>query len=78
MKKLLILFTLLFCAPLHAQRFDGLSDDIANGDYGNLKAVVIPRHGEIIYEDYFRGTFEISSAEVTTTVELTRITGDCS
>ncbi|MDH3902027.1 MAG: beta-lactamase family protein [Xanthomonadales bacterium] len=57
MKRLPVLFALFFCAQLHAQPFDGLSDDIANGDYGNLKAVVISRHGEVIYEDYFRGTF---------------------
>ena len=56
MRKLLALFTLFFCAQLYAQPFDGLSDEITNGDYGNLKAVVISRHGEIIYEDYFRGT----------------------
>ena len=45
MKKFLVLFTVFFCAELYAQPFDGLSDDIANGDYGNLKAVVISRHG---------------------------------
>lgn len=55
MKRLLILSTLFFCAELCAQSFDGLSEDIANGDYGNLKAVLISHHGEIIYEDYFRG-----------------------
>ena len=55
MKRFLILFTLFFCTVLHAQSFDGLSDDIANGDYGNLKAVLVSRQGEIIYEDYFRG-----------------------
>ena len=57
MKKLFFLISLFLCANLYAQSFDGLSEDIADGDYGNLKAVVISQRGEVIYEDYFRGTF---------------------
>ena len=56
MKRFIILCTLFFCAELHAQPFDDLSNQITNGDYGAIKAVVISHHGEIIYEDYFRGT----------------------
>jgi len=47
---------LLFGQNLSAQPFDGLSEAIEQGVFGNLKAVVISRHGEIIYEDYFRGS----------------------
>ncbi len=39
-----------------AQPFEGLSSAIQQGQFGQLKAVVIARHGDIIYEDYFRGT----------------------
>jgi len=56
MKKLLIIVTIFICSDLYAQAFDSLSNDIANGNYGNLKAVLISHRGEIIYEDYFRGT----------------------
>jgi CubicO group peptidase (beta-lactamase class C family) len=48
---------LLLVAPgLSAQSFNGMSEAIARGDYGNLNAVVVSRHGEIIYEEYFRGS----------------------
>jgi CubicO group peptidase (beta-lactamase class C family) len=47
---------LLSGQPLSAQPFDGLSAAIEQGQFGNLKAVAISRHGEIVYEDYFRGT----------------------
>lgn len=47
---------LVFCGSgLAAQTFDGLSTAVEQGQFGNLKAVVIARHGEIIYEEYFRG-----------------------
>ncbi|MGD9020444.1 MAG: serine hydrolase, partial [Lysobacterales bacterium] len=47
----------LFCwQSLFAQQFDGLSEAVETGVYGDLKAMVISRHGEIIYEDYFRET----------------------
>jgi len=46
---------LFFGQSLSAQPFDGLSSAIEQGQFGNLKAVVISRHGEIVYEDYFRG-----------------------
>ena len=36
--------------------FDDLSQAISQGSFGNLKAVVASRHGELIYEEYFRGT----------------------
>ncbi|MEE4219470.1 MAG: serine hydrolase [Xanthomonadales bacterium] len=52
-----LLFLLLLVAPsLSAQAFDGLSEALERGDFGNIKAVVVSRHGEIIYEDYFRGS----------------------
>ena len=56
MKRFLLLPALLFCANLYAQPFDNLSSQIANGEFGNIKAMVISHHGEVIYEDYFRGS----------------------
>ena len=47
---------LLLCAPcLAAQTFPGLDDAIARGDYGQLKAVLISQHGELLFEHYYRG-----------------------
>ena len=51
-----ILVTLTFVPALEAQDFDQLGTAIAQGQFGNLKAVIISRHGEIVYEDYFRGS----------------------
>lgn len=48
--------TLMLASPLKAQNFDSLGEAIEQGNFGNLKAVIISRHGEIIYEDYFRGS----------------------
>ena len=56
MKRLLFPLLLLVAPGLCAQPFDGLGEAVASGDYGNVKGVVVSRHGEIIYEDYFRGT----------------------
>jgi len=55
MKRMLIFSFLLVVQSLAAAPFEGLSDSIARGDFGNIKALVISRHGEILYEDYFRG-----------------------
>ncbi|MCW8925727.1 MAG: beta-lactamase family protein [Xanthomonadales bacterium] len=52
----LTLAALFLASPLAAQQFDGLSSAIEQGDFGNLKAVIVSQHGEIIYEDYFRGS----------------------
>src|SRR5210317_1880358 len=54
----LILFVLLLSTDLAAQSFEGLSDAIEQGSFGELKSVVISRHGNIIYEEYFRDTSE--------------------
>jgi CubicO group peptidase (beta-lactamase class C family) len=54
--KRFLLFLLLVAPGVAAQPFNGLSEAISNGEFGNLKAVVISRHGEVIYEQYFRGT----------------------
>ena len=56
MKIRVFFLALLFAHPLCAQPFDGLSEAIELGSFGNLKAVIIAQHGEVIYEDYFRGT----------------------
>lgn len=56
MKRLLILVVTLWTPILAAQPFEGLSESIGQGSYGNLKAVIISRHGHVIYEDYFRGS----------------------
>jgi CubicO group peptidase (beta-lactamase class C family) len=51
-----ILFAFFCSQSLLAQPFAGLSEAIETGGYGNVKAVVISRHGEIIFEDYFLNT----------------------
>lgn len=56
MKKLILVFGLLVAHGLAAQPFDGLSEAIEEGNYGNLNAVIISQYGEVIFEDYFRGT----------------------
>jgi len=56
MKRLLFVFTLIVSQTIFAQSFDGLSEAIEQGSFGNLKSVIISQNGEIIYEDYFRGT----------------------
>ena len=55
MKKLFF-FALLLSQGLAAQPFEGLDDAIEQGQFGQLKSVIISRHGEIVYEGYFRGT----------------------
>jgi CubicO group peptidase (beta-lactamase class C family) len=56
MKRFLFGFTLLLSNSVFAQSFDGLSQVIEQGSFGNLKSVIIAQDGEILYEDYFRGT----------------------
>ena len=56
MKKLILVLGLLVAHGLAAQPFDGLSEAIEEGNFGNLKAVIISQYGEVIFEDYFRGT----------------------
>lgn len=56
MKRPFIIFALLFASSVAAQPFDGLSESIEQGNFGNLKAVIVSQHGDIIYEDYFRGS----------------------
>jgi len=56
MKSILFVFTLLISPNIFAQPFDDLSQAIDQGSFGNLKSVIISQHGEILYEDYFRGT----------------------
>jgi len=51
----LTLVMLFFAAALEAQDFAAISETIEQGSFGNLKAVLVSRHGEIVYEDYFRG-----------------------
>ncbi len=49
---------LLLCVSVtgQAQTFDDLDQAIRQGAFGNLKAVVASRNGEIIFEGYYRGT----------------------
>jgi len=55
MKKYLFVFLLVFQQSLFAQPFDGLTEAIEQGDFGELKAVLISRRGQTVYEHYFRG-----------------------
>jgi CubicO group peptidase (beta-lactamase class C family) len=56
MRQLALILMLLLTPGLAAQSFDGMTEAIERGDFGNLKAVILSRHGETIYENYFRGT----------------------
>jgi len=56
MKRFLFVFALLLSQAVVAQTFPGLKDVIEQGSFGNLKSVIISQHGEIIFEEYFRGT----------------------
>lgn len=56
MTRLLLILLWLWTPCLAAQTFDGLSESIEQGSYGNLKAVIVSRHGETLYEEYFRGS----------------------
>ena len=55
MKRMPLLLLLLWTPCLAAQPFEGLSESIAQGSYGNLKAVIVSRHGETLFEEYYRG-----------------------
>ncbi len=50
-----LLLSLLLVPGLALATFDGLDQAIARGDFGELKAVIISRHGEIVFEEYYRG-----------------------
>lgn len=52
----LCMIVMLYSSTSLAQTFDGLDSAIANGSFGNLNAVVASRHGDIIFEGYYRGT----------------------
>jgi CubicO group peptidase (beta-lactamase class C family) len=55
MKRALLILIICWAPHLAAEPFDGLSEAVEQGSYGNLKAVIVSRHGETLYEDYFRG-----------------------
>ena len=52
--------TLVFCwllaVPAAAVDFGDLTEQLASGQFGSIKAVVIAHGGEVVYEEYFRGT----------------------
>jgi CubicO group peptidase (beta-lactamase class C family) len=50
-----VLLALLTCPAVWAQPFDGLSDAITEGELGKIKALLVARHGETLYEEYFLG-----------------------
>ena len=47
---------LLFSGSVSAEPFEGLTEAVRSGDYGSLKAVLVARDGEVLYEHYFHGT----------------------
>lgn len=55
MKKTLLVFLLCIAQSLWAQPYEGMREAIEQGGFGSLKAVIVSRHGEIIYEEYFSG-----------------------
>lgn len=56
MNKIVFLAVFLFVESVFAQPFDGLDEAIERGDFGQIKALVAARGGEVIYENYFRNT----------------------
>ena len=56
MKAFALVFLLLLPLKLLAQPFEGLTESIEQGNFGNLKAVIVSQNGSILYEEYFRGT----------------------
>lgn len=53
--KRFLLILLLVTPGVAAQPFEGLTEAVESGTFGEIKAVAISRHGELIYEQYFRG-----------------------
>ena len=53
--KRFLLILLLVTPGVAAQPFAGLTEAVESGTFGEIKAVAISRHGELIYEQYFRG-----------------------
>jgi CubicO group peptidase (beta-lactamase class C family) len=68
----LVLVALLLSQTLAAQLFEGLSEVIDQGSFGDIKSVIISRHGKIIYEDYFRGS---TAAELNQVQSVTKSIG---
>ena len=54
-KSVFALLTLLFSQVVWSQPFEGLSEAIERGEFGSLKSVLVSQHGEVLYEEYFRG-----------------------
>lgn len=54
-KALILLLSLVGLSCARAQTFPGLDESVARGDFGQLKAVLVSRHGEILFENYYRG-----------------------
>lgn len=54
--KRFLLVLLLVTPGVAAQPFEGLAEAVESGTYGEIKAVAISRRGELIYEQYFRGS----------------------
>ena len=55
MKVYAFVFVLLWAPGLAAQTFPGLDAAVARGDYGQVKAVLVSQHGELLFEQYYRG-----------------------
>lgn len=64
MKKILLILLLCVMQSLWAAPYEGMREAIEQGDFGNLKAVIVSRHGEVIYEEYFRGSNASTSHQV--------------
>lgn len=56
MKRSLFVFTLFLSQAAMAQTFSGLTEAVDQGNFGNIKSVLISQHGRVVYEHYFRGT----------------------
>jgi CubicO group peptidase (beta-lactamase class C family) len=52
----LLLLLVLVCTGLDAQNFDGMDAALARGDFGRVKAVIVSRNGQALFENYYRGS----------------------
>ena len=54
--RFLVFLLCLVCSALDAQNFDGMDAALARGDFGRVKAVIVSRNGQTLFENYYRGS----------------------
>ncbi|NNK31571.1 MAG: serine hydrolase [Xanthomonadales bacterium] len=72
MKRFCFVLGLFVTQGLAAQSFDGLQEAIEGGSFGEIKAVLVSQHGEVLFEEYFRGS---SAADLHQVQSVTKSVG---